>query len=41
MDRAAKEMAFTLVNNNQKSLPAQVFPTNLIVRDSTFLRPSR
>jgi LacI family transcriptional regulator len=38
MGRAAVEMALTLVNNNQKTVPSRIFPVELAVRQST--RPS-
>jgi LacI family transcriptional regulator len=41
MGRAAAEMALSLVNSNQKSVPSRSFPPRLIVRDSTFPRSSR
>ena len=35
MGKAAVEMALEMVNGNLQSVPARIFPLELVVRDST------
>jgi DNA-binding LacI/PurR family transcriptional regulator len=39
MGRVAVEMALALINTNEKTVPARIFPVELLVRESTVKRP--